>query len=70
MFTLTDCLVMGPGRDAPYLDLPKLEVGLMIGEGLAETLVMAPALSGDAEGEQEEPLNWCNDFKPFFFFFS
>lgn len=69
-FTLTDCLVMGRERDALYLDLPRLEAGLVTGEGLADTLTMAPTLSGDAEGEQEEPLNWCDDFEPFFFFFS
>lgn len=65
-----DCLVMGPEWDAFYLELLRLEVGLVAGEGLADTLAMAPPLSGDGEGEQEEPLNWCDDFEPFFFFFS
>lgn len=69
-FTLTDCLVMGLERDVLYLDLPRLEAGLMAGEGLTETLAMAPPLSGDAKGEQEKPLNWCDDFEPLFFFFS
>lgn len=58
----TDC--------ALYLDLPKLEAGLVAGEGLAETLATAPLLSGDAEGETEEPLKRCDDFELFLFFFS
>lgn len=60
----------GLERDAHYLDLPKLEAGLVAGEGLAETLATAPLLSGDAEGEQEEPLKWCDAFELFLFFFS
>lgn len=68
-FTLIDCLVVGLQWYALYLDLPKLEVGLVAGEGLAEILLMAPPLLGDAEGEQEEPLKW-DDLELFLFFFS
>lgn len=41
-------------------------MGLAAGEGLAETRVIAPPLSGDAEGEHEEPFKRCEDFELLF----